>query len=405
MKLHNKQIGVGDVFIPKLAIKYVNDVLTSKRITYGPYSENFEKKFAKIHDVKYAIFCNSGTSALQVSLHALKKKYGWHDNDEVIVPALTFVATVNIVLQNNLKPVFVDVNPLFFDLDFRKIEEKITKRTKAIIPVHIGGHPAEMDKIMKIAKKYNLKVIEDSCETMFAKYDGKPVGSFGDMSCFSTYAAHIITTGVGGFICTSNPELAVIAKSLVNHGRDKIYISIDDDKTNNKKQLFNIVQKRFNFIDVGYSYRATELEAALGLAQLNVSNKIINKRIKNAEYLTNGLQDLSDYLVLPKQRKNSNHIYMFYPIIIKINKIKRDELTFFLEENCIETRFLLPVLSQPVYKQLFGDIEDHYPIAKSISQNGFYIGVHPGLSKKDLDYVILIFHKFFEKRDYVPEPI
>lgn len=398
MRLSNKQIGVGDVFIPKLAIKYVNNVLKSKRITYGPYSENLEKEFAKLHEVKYAIFCNSGTSALQVSLHALKKKYEWRDNDEVIVPALTFVATVNVVLRNNLKPVFVDVTPSYFDLDAKKIEKKITKKTKAIIPVHIGGHPAEMDKIMEIAKKYNLRVVEDSCETMFAKYKGKPVGSFGDMSCFSTYAAHIITTGVGGFICTSDPDLAVMAKSLVNHGRDKIYISIDDDKTNNKKQLFNIVQKRFNFIDAGYSYRATELEAALGLAQLKEWKKIIDKRIKNAAYLTEGLSDLSNSLKLPNPRKGVDHVYMFYPIVITGGKIKRDELIFFLEENHIETRYLLPLLNQPVYKKMFGDIENNYPVAKSISQNGFYIGSHTGLSKKDLDYTIFIFHKFFEKR-------
>lgn len=391
-----KQLGVGDVYIPALAKKYINDILKSKRITYGPFSENFEKTFAKIHEVKYAIFCNSGTSALQVSLHALKKRYKWNDGDEIIVPSLTFVATVNIVLQNNLKPVFVDVDPTYFDLDAKKIEAKINKKTRAIIPVHIGGHPAEMDKIMDISRKHNLRVIEDSCETMFAKYKGKPVGSFGDMSCFSTYAAHIITTGVGGLICTNDPELAVIAKSLVNHGRDKIYISIDDDKMEDKKQLFNIIDKRFNFVDVGYSYRATEFEAALGLAQLKEWKKLIYKRERNSLYLTHGLNNLSNYLILPKPRREAEHVYMFYPIIIKDKRIKRDDLVFFLEKNHIETRYLLPLLSQPVYKNLFGNIEDDYPIAKSISTNGFYIGCHTGLSKNDLDFIILNFQEFFK---------
>lgn len=394
----SKQLGVGDVSISNLAKKYINKILDSKRITYGPFISDFEKEFAEIHGVRYAIFCNSGTSALQVSLHALKKRYKWRDGDEVIVPALTFVATINIVLQNNLKPVFVDVNPEYFDLDTRKIEEKLTKKTRAIIPVHIGGQPAEMDKIINIAKKYKLKVIEDSCETMFAKYKGRMVGSFGDMSCFSTYAAHIIATGVGGFICTNNPELAVIAKSLINHGRDGVYTSIDDDKNKNKKELFNIVERRFKFTDVGYSYRATEFEAALGLAQLKRWKRLISKRVKNATYLTEGLKDLSDYLSFPKIRKDSTHVFMFYPIIIKNSKIKRNDLTFFLEDNLIETRYLLPLLDQPIYRNLFGDIQKKYPISKYIAENGFYVGCHTGLSKKDLDYIIFVFHKFFDSR-------
>ncbi|KKP58456.1 MAG: DegT/DnrJ/EryC1/StrS aminotransferase [Candidatus Gottesmanbacteria bacterium GW2011_GWA1_34_13] len=397
MKNSKMQIGVGDVPITPLAYKYINQVLKSRRITYGKFIQAFEKEIAKLHAVKYAIFCNSGTSALQVALHALKKKYGWKNNDEVIVPAITFVATVNIVLQNNMRPIFTDVTSHDYMLDPQLLESAITPKTRAIIPVHIGGLPADMTPIMKIAKKYNLKIIEDSCETMFAKYNGQPVGSFGDFSCFSTYAAHTLVTGVGGFVCTSDSNLAIIAKSLLNHGRDGIYIGIDDDLGKKGKALFKVVDKRFSFIDVGYSYRATEFEGALGLAQLKDWKKLISARQANAKYLTHNLNDLSKFLQLPQIRKGSEHIFMFYPIMIKDKRIKRTELVFFLEDNGIETRYLLPLLNQPVYKNMWGNIEDKFPAAKNISRNGFYIGSHPGITQTELRYIVDKFHEFFKK--------
>lgn len=397
MKQPKKQIGVGGFKIGSLERKYVQEVLKSHRLTYGPYLAKFESKFAKAHNRKFAIFTNSGTSALQVSLHALKELYKWKDGDEVLVPAITFPATVNIVLQNNLKPIFVDVTRQFYDIDPAKIEEKIGKKTKAIIPVHIGGHLADMEPILNIAKKHNLKILEDSCETMFVKYRGEPVGSWGDASCFSTYAAHIIVTGVGGFATTNNPELAVLIKSLVNHGRDGIYISMDDDQVDNPDQLFKIVERRFNFLYPGYSYRGTELEGAIGLAQLERKDEILRKRQKNAEYLTKELSKFEDFLQLPKPRDGAEHAYMFYPILIKDKRLKREDLVFFLEGHHIETRFLLPLLNQPVYKKLFGNIEKNYPVASYIARQGFYIGCHPELTKKDLDYMIEIFKKFFKR--------
>ena len=232
---------------------------------------------------------------------------------------------------------------------------------------------------------------------MFAKYNGQPVGSFGDFSCFSTYAAHTLVTGVGGFVCTSDSNLAIIAKSLLNHGRDGIYIGIDDDLGKKGKALFKVVDKRFSFIDVGYSYRATEFEGALGLAQLKDWKKLISARQANAKYLTHNLNDLSKFLQLPQIRKGSEHIFMFYPIMIKDKRIKRTELVFFLEDNGIETRYLLPLLNQPVYKNMWGNIEDKFPAAKNISRNGFYIGSHPGITQTELRYIVDKFHEFFKK--------
>lgn len=395
------KIGVGAVRIGGLEKGYVLRALSQNRLSYGPYIAKFEREFAKIHNRRFAIFGNSGTSALQVGFHALKRKYHWKDGSEVLVPALTFVASINTILQNNLTPVFVDIEPNYYEIDPEKIEEKITPKTVAIEPVHLFGQPCEMEKIVAIAKKYSLKILEDSCETMFAKYKGRVVGSWGDVSCFSTYSAHLIVTGVGGFATTNDAKLAVSMKSLFNHGRDGIYVSIDDDDIKDDRKLAMIIKKRFHFVDTGYSYRATELEAALGLGQLSRFKKMIEKRKRNAAYLTSALSPLSSFLQLPKIRKEAEHVFMVYPILIKEKKVKTEELTFYLEKQGIETRFLLPTLSQPIYRKLFGNIEDNYPVAQIVSQRGFYIGCHQELTKRQLDYIVEHFFNYFKKKKFI----
>jgi dTDP-4-amino-4,6-dideoxygalactose transaminase len=368
----------------------VNKVMDDSRLSYGQMTADFEKQWAKIHQVKYALFCNSGTSALQVALHALKEINGWSDDDEVIIPATTFVATMNIVLQNNMRVVFCDIDRRTFNLDPKSLEKKITKKTKCLIVVHLLGQPAEMDKIMAIAKKHKLKVIEDSCETVAATFKGKMVGSFGDLSCFSTYASHIIVTGVGGFVCTSDPDLAMMVKGLYNHGRDGIYHSIDDDDN------IQMVGNRFNFIHSGYSYRLTEMESALGLGHLKFLSKELSARLKNALTLTHGLKELekANYIVLPYIHPSASHSFMLYPIIIKEN---RDEVVEYLEQNGIKTRYIMPLTNQPIVKKLFGEIEADYPNSAYINQHGILIGCHPELSKTDLKYIIKVFLKYYEK--------
>jgi perosamine synthetase len=198
MEKISQQIGVGCLEITDKEKRYVNKVLETGRLSYGPFLKRFEKEFAEAHGARFAIMVNSGTSALEMAVACLKDVYCWKDGDEVLCPAVTFVASSNVILANNLMPVYVDVDPRTYNIDPDQIEKKITKRTKAIMVVHLFGQPAAMDKIMRIAKKHRLRVIEDSCETMFAKYKGKSVGSFGDIACFSTYVAHILVTGVGG---------------------------------------------------------------------------------------------------------------------------------------------------------------------------------------------------------------
>lgn len=389
-------IGVGGLEITKEDKAMVNEVLDSNRLSYGEYTRRFEKEFAKLHGSKFAIFTNSGTSSLHISVAALKEKYGWEDGDEVIVPAITFIATSNVVIHNNLKPVFVDVDPFTFNIDPQKIENSISKRTRAIIPVHLLGLPADMDPILTIAKKYDLKIIEDSAETMFAKYKGKSVGSFGDIGCFSTYVAHYIVTGVGGLTTTSDADLAVRLRSLMNHGRDSIYISIDDDDTKDSQKLKEIISKRFKFVSLGHSFRATEMEAALGLSQLGRKNIIINRRKHVASRYLKELSDLSEFIYFQRTPDGVENVYMLFGVVCKGNF--KTELVNFLENNNIETRDLLPLTNQPIYKKIFGDdLEDKYPVAKMLNNNGFYIGCHQYITDNEIDYVISKFHEFFKK--------
>jgi dTDP-4-amino-4,6-dideoxygalactose transaminase len=389
------QIGVGGFEISQRAKDLVAEVLDSGRITSGPMMANFEKEFSRLHDSRYALMTNSGTSCLQVALAALKEMHGWEDGDEVLVPAVTFVATSNVVMYNGLRPVFVDVDPDYFTIDPNLIEERITERTRAIMPVHLSGLPCDMDPIMKIASHHALRIIEDSAETMFARYKGRTVGSFGDIGCFSTYAAHIITTGVGGICTTSDPDLLVLLKSLVNHGRDSIYIRMDDDQKSDN--VFEIANRRFSFIRLGHSFRATEMEAALGLAELEQHEQSIRRRQELARRLTEGLSDLDTMLQLPKIRPECDHTFMFYPIVIRDEGGNRDDIIRYLEENRIETRYLLPLINQPIYRQLFGNLDSEYPVAARLNERAFYIGCHPAISNSDNEYVIEQFHTFFEE--------
>lgn len=390
-----RYIGVGGLEITDEDKLMVNKVLDSNRLSYGPVTKEFESTFASLHDSKFGIFTNSGTSSLEIAIAALKEKYNWSDGDEVLIPAVTFVATANVVIMNNLKPVFVDVNPYTFNIDENKIREKITERTRCIIPVHLLGLPASMDPIMKVAREYNLRVVEDSAETMFAKYRGQSVGSFGDISCFSTYVAHYIVTGVGGINLTSDPELAVMLRSLMNHGRDSIYISMDDSKNSNSKNLHEVVEKRFRFVRLGYSYRATEMEAALGLSQLNRYKKILYQRKYVANRFLNELNDLNEYLQLPFTPTDREHTFMLFGLVEKTNS--KRQLVNFLEDHGIETRDMLPLINQPIYEKLFGNLSNKYPEADFLNNNAFYIGCHQYVSDDDINFVSSKIHEFYKR--------
>ena len=390
------KIGVGYASVTELEKKYVMDALDNARLSQGKYVTLFEKKFAEMHNQQYGVMCNSGTSALHIALETLKEEYGWGESSEVLVPAITFIATSNACMHAGLVPVFVDVDPNTYNIDPQSIEKHITSNTKAIIAVHAFGLPCEMDEICQIADRFDLKIIEDCAESHFATYKNRPVGSFGEIACFSTYVAHTITTGVGGIVLTNNKKYAEICRSLIAHGRactcESCIASLPEKVC--PARLNTDIDKRFMFVRIGYSYRVGELEGALGLAQLERVHDIMKARKQNAIALTALLKEFDKYLKLPSCPEYCNHTYMMYPIVIISGKIERDRLVRYLEENNIETRPMLPLINQPIYKSIFGDLSSKYPSATNINNNGFYVGVHHGMGYDEVNYIYKAISKY-----------
>ncbi len=323
----------------------------------GKFIPEFEENFAKYCNCKYGVATSNGTTALHLALTAL----GISKGDEVIVPDLTFIATANAVTYCNAKPIFVDSHPEYWGIDPEKIEEKITKNTKAIIPVHLYGHPCNMDPIMDIAEDYELYVIEDVAEAHGAEYKGKKVGSFGDISCFSFYGNKIITTGEGGMCITNNKELAEKMRVLRDHGMNP-----------NKKFWHDVI---------GFNYRMTNMQAAVGLAQLQKLDEFIEKRRQIAKWYEDGLEEFAKEgkITLHPEMSWAKCVYWMYSILINRDKfgITRDELMKKLEENGIETRpFFYPIHVMPPYKNNEG-----FPVAEEVARKGINLPSGVGLTK------------------------
>lgn len=393
-----KKITLGRTHLPQGAIPLIVETIKKGRLSYGPLTREFEEKFAQLHERKQAVFTTSGTDALRFALLALKEREGWRDGDEVIVPAVTFVATANIVLQSGLTPVFADVDAQTYNIDPQEVARRITPKTRAIIPVHLFGLPADMQSLTEIAQEHNLKVIEDSAQAVAVKYREKPVGSWGDLACFSTYMAHLLVTGVGGLVLTDDSEEETLIRSIMNHGRSPEYLNIDADNKVDSDNFPKVVKNRFTFLRLGYSSRLTEMEAAFGLAGLGHIQEEILSRQKNGAYLLKGLADLEGRLQLPHTPSDREHAFMFFTVLLKGKDIDRDELVLHLERRGIETRYAMPLVNQPVYKNIFGDIEAEYPVARLLNEQAFCIGCHPGLTRSDLDYVISEFYNFLNQK-------
>jgi dTDP-4-amino-4,6-dideoxygalactose transaminase len=392
------KVGVGTFRTTPKMRELVGRVLDTGRISYGPMSREFESRFANIHECRFGVLSNSGTSSLQVALQAMKELYSWENGDEVIVPSCTFVATANIVLHNRMKPVLVDVESDTYGIDVSLIEDAITPRTRAIIPVHLFGMPCNMTGVNEVAKRNGLRVIEDSCECMFVRHRGQMTGSLGDVGCFSLYVAHLLTAGVGGVATTDDSDLAAKMRSLVNHGRDGIYISIDDDDDLSDGELREVVQRRFRFESVGHSFRVTELEAAIALAQLDDWREMIAKRQENAWYLNELLEglEIGGRIQTPCERWKTEHAYMMYPIVAHGAGEDKWDLCNYLEGHGIETREMLRLSDQPVYEGMW-DPSD-YPVAEWINRYGFYVGCHQDLDADDMRRIADAMYGYFDGR-------
>lgn len=362
----------------------VNAVLDSGRLSYGPVSREYENRFAELHQCAYGVASNSGASSLVVAIQALKELHGWQDGDEIIVPALTFVATINVIIHNRLTPVLVDVDTYTYNMDARKIEAAITERTRCIIPVHLFGQPADMLAIGRIAELHNLRIIEDSCEAVLATACGKSVGAMGDIGCFSTYVAHHLVTGVGGMATTNNVDYARKMRSLVNHGIDLTELPTGEEYDP------SFLSRKFRFTSIGHSFRITELEAAIGLAQIDTLPDTIALRQRNATYLIDGLQPLAAILRLPTTRLGYTHSYMVFPIVLY--RGSKWPLMAHLQQHGIECREMVPLTCQPCY----GYNEVQWPVAKWINESGLYLGVHGGLTLEHMDYMIDVLTGYFD---------
>lgn len=372
-------ISVGTWAVSDRARQLINEVLDSGRISYGTKSKEFERQFAALHGVQHGVISNSGTSALQVALQALKELHSWEDGSEVLVPSLTFVASVNVILHNRLRPVLVDVEPDFYGIDVSKIEDVITPRTRAILPVHLFGQPCDMSGVMEIATRHGLRVVEDSCETVGATLHGRPVGSWGDVGCFSTYVAHHIVTGVGGMSITDNPDLARVMRSLTNHGIDVSELPQGSDYDP------SWLSRKFRFSRIGHSFRVTELEAALGLAALEEWPEMLAARQENAEYLIARLMpSLVTKIQLPMTRPNATNSRMMFPVVLRDGS--KWPLMAWLQERGIETREMVPLIGQPAYKGMWNP--NDYPVAQWVDWGGFYVGCHQDMTVDDLDRIV-----------------
>lgn len=398
-------IPFGVIKITEKSKKLIIDCLEKGRISCGKYVREFEDRFADIIGAKEAVAVSSGTDADMLAL-AVLHDIGGQRGDEVITPALSFVATGNAVLHAGFTPVFVDVDSETLNIDPEMIEKAITGRTRAIIPTHLMGKPAAMDRIIAIAKKHNLIVVEDAAEAYGAKYAGKNIGTLGDMGAFSLYVAHIITTGEGGVIVTDNTQFAEILRSLRAHGRGcKCKQCILNTNSGFCEKRFSNREKgdiRFLFERIGYSCKMNELEAALGLGNLDIYDEILEKRYNNLRSIMERFREFSEYLWTFKEEACERIGPHAFPFVVKKGApFTRDELMLHLERRGIDSRTLFSSIPTQCggYEFLGYKIGD-FPNAEYIGTNGIHIGVHHEINEKNIDWFISCVRSFINERKH-----
>lgn len=354
-------------------LAYVTDCVKSGWVSsLGQYIGKFEQGFADFCQVPYGVSVFNGTVALHLALVAL----GIGPGDEVIVPSLTFVATMNAVLYTGATPIFVDSERESWNMDPADVVLKITPRTKAIIIVHLYGHPAKMDELMKIAKKHNLAVIEDAAESHGAEYKGKKVGSFGDAGCFSFYGNKIITTGEGGIVVTSNQELA-----------DKMHFLKDHAMSTERKYYHPLL---------GFNYRMTNLQAALGVAQLEQIKQFLARKREIAEIYESILGDIKCIALPPKNPWASNVFWMYSILVLPTSRTTRDELAKEMKAAGIDSRpFFVPNHQMPYLPK---DVQaQHFPVAEELSSQGMNIPSSVKLTDQQVKHVGNTIKKIIQK--------
>lgn len=369
-------------------------------LTAGRYAEKFEKDFAKVMEQKFSLLVNSGSSANLVAFAALTspklKDRQIRPGDEVITVAAGFPTTVNPIVQHGCVPVFVDVELGTYEIDVSQLELALSEKTKAVMIAHTLGNVFNLEYVSKFCRDNNLWLIEDCCDAIGAKYNGKSVGTYGDIATASFYPAHHITMGEGGAVFTSNSLLKRIAESYRDWGRDCWCPPGKDDSCGkrfnwNMGELPDGYDHKYIYSHIGYNLKVSDMQAAVGVSQLKKLPSFIEKRKSNFDYLKNGLRDLEDKIILPEITENSEPSWFGFPISIKPESgISRNSVTQSLEKHKIGTRMIFGgnLLRQPLYKDIekrvIGDLKN----TDYVMNQSFWLGVWPGLEKEHLDYII-----------------
>lgn len=356
-------INIAQPVIGDAEIKAVNDVLSSGMLAQGPRVAELEQAFANYCGTKYAVAVNSGTAAIHAALYAA----GVGEGDEVITVPFSFIATINPILMLGAKPVLVDIDPTTFNMDVSKVEAKVTPKTKVIMPVHLYGQPVDISELKDIAQKHNLKIVEDACQAIGASYGDKKAGNLGDLGCFSLYATKNIMCGEGGVVTTNDEEYVTLMKQFRQHG----------------------MSAQYEFVELGYNYRMTDLQAAIAVEQLKKADGFNKARQQNADLLNQGLKGLKG-ITLPVVSKDRTHVYHQYTIRVTNDcSLTRDELVNYLRGKGVGAGVYYPKpLHAYSHIAKLGYKLGHFPKSESAASQVISLPVHPNVSKADVKKII-----------------
>ena len=401
-------VPVSGKVIDKEDIKKMIEACLDGWLTTGRFNKMFEEKVIEFTGSKLAITVNSGSSANLLAFMTLTseklKERAIKTGDEIITVAAGFPTTVNPILQFGAIPVFIDIEIPTYNIDISKIEKAITKKTKAIMIAHTMGNPFDVKSVREICDKYNLWLIQDTCDALGAKFDNKKLGYYGDIGTVSFYPAHHITMGEGGLIYTNSVQLKRIAESFRDWGRD-CYCEPGKDNTCKKRFEWKLgdlpfgYDHKYTYSHLGYNMKITDMQAACGLSQLSKLDQFINQRIINHEYLYKKFKKFEDYFVLPEKNTKSEPSWFGFLLTIKNKKIVRNDLIKYLDSNKISTRLLFAgnLVKQPYMKNLKYRIEGSLQNTETVMTESFWLGVYPGLSRVHLDYVSSVVENYIDK--------
>lgn len=375
-------------------------------LTAGRFNKQFEKDFAEFIGVRYSLLTNSGSSANLLAFSSLTSpKLGERrvmPGDEVITVAAGFPTTVTPIIQNGAIPVFLDVDLGTYNILADQIENAITEKTKAIMIAHTMGNPFRLDKVMEVAKKYNLWVIEDNCDALGSRFNGQLTGTFGHIATSSFYPPHHMTMGEGGAVYTNDPQLKMIIESFRDWGRD-CWCPSGCDNTCKKRFGWELgtlpfgYDHKYTYSHIGYNLRVTDMQAAIGVEQLKKVPTFVEARKNNFNRLLDGLKDLNDYFILPHATENSDPSWFGFILTVNDNaKFSKNEIVNFLEQNRIQTRMLFAgnLTRQPAFQEVNYRIHNKLKNTDKILNDTFLVGVYPGLTNSMIDYMVSKIREF-----------